>query len=420
LDVTIYPIYFVSSSFEKKVKEKWTFKKVKFPKSKRNKRIYIFNFISSFSKLQQPTTVAQPRLPVNSRYLFNLGMGKNSTNTIDSSTIRSMENVLERLNCLNFRGRFDKKEFVHPNGSDQYNKFRVCLMFLIDKIREKDPNIIPLETEEFEDPNLITQKLMLSLRSLDYAIDFPIAKLKQPFGGTACSILDFLSIRALSDFSIGEPKYLDEVNTSSKDEGDWYCTSEEKAIERKDVSEKVQSGTDLIKWRQELERVGPLLEVKFDSKQQKWRAQIDIIVTGGEDFGHAFEASKLVLERLAEDTAATLDSLELNESFIHDKMNHIAEEYDHVSTNTNLLENRSEQSKHSLDDARVELHGLTKGLAEVKAKVEEKGNSITNTSRLLQIKNTLQDIKGEIRLFDFEIGMLEHTLLHKRIQDSRD
>jgi len=31
-DVTIYPIYFVSSSFEKKVKEKWTFKKVKFPK----------------------------------------------------------------------------------------------------------------------------------------------------------------------------------------------------------------------------------------------------------------------------------------------------------------------------------------------------------------------------------------------------
>ena len=343
-------------------------------------------------------------------------MGKNSTNTIDSSTIRSMENILERLKCLNFPGRFDKKEFVHPNGSDQYNKFRVCLMFLIDKIREKDPNITALETEEFEDPNLITQKLMLSLRSLDYAIDFPIAKLKQPFGDTACSILDFLSIRALSEFSIGEPKYLDEVNTSAKDEGDWYCTSEEKAIERKDGSEKVQSGTDLIKWRQELERVGPLLEVKFDSKQQKWREHIEIIVTGGEDFGHAFEASKLVLERLAEDTAATLDSLELNESFIHDKMNHIAEEYDHISINTNLLENRSEQSKQSLDEARVELHGLTKGLAEVKAKVEEKGNSITDTSRLLQIKNTLQEIKGEIRLFDVEIGMLENTLLHKRLR----
>lgn len=103
-----------------------------------------------------------------------------------------MENVLERLNCLNFPGRFDKKEFVHPNGSDQYNKFRVCLMFLIDKIGEKDPNINALETEEFEDPNLITQKLMLSLRSLDYAIG---KKLKEAFEDTAYYILYFLSIK---------------------------------------------------------------------------------------------------------------------------------------------------------------------------------------------------------------------------------
>ena len=58
--------------------------------------------------------------------------------------------------------------------------------------------------------------------------------------------------------------------------------------------------------------------------------------------------------------------------------------YDHVSINTNLFENRSEQSNNVLDEARVELQGLTKGFAKVKVNAEEKGISITDTSRRLQ------------------------------------
>jgi len=349
-----------------------------------------------------------------------MGKSSKSNGTVASSTIRSMENAFERLNCLNFPGRIAKNEFLNPNGNSLFYNYISVQAFLIDRIREKEPDVTPFETEEFEDPNQIAQKLMLSLRSLDYVIDFPIAKLKQPFGGIACSILDFLSARALLNFSIEEPKYdEDDVDVSTEDEGDRNDNFDGTANERYTVSGQVQADIQLIEWRHELERVGPLLELKFDAKQQEWREQVDVIVAVGENFAYDFEASKLALERLEEVTAATLESLESNETFIHDKMNHIAENFNNVSINIKKLEQRREQSTVALEKARTELIEVTKELGEVKAKVEEKGNSITDISRLLQIKTVLQEMKAEIRVFDVDIGMLEHTLLHKRLQDSR-
>ena len=125
-----------------------------------------------------------------------------------------MENTLERLRCLDYEAHISKRiafdEFLLPanNTAFQFDLYMELASWLIRTIRHKDDTVKSLDFEDYEDPNAIVQNLMLSLRSLNYNMDFPIAKLKQPFGDIVCSVLDFLSRKALesSGFEFQKPK----------------------------------------------------------------------------------------------------------------------------------------------------------------------------------------------------------------------
>ena len=65
--------------------------------------------------------------------------------------------------------------------------------------------------DSYDDPNTVSNKLMLALRQLDFKSSFPSQKLKQAHGEAVCSVLEFLTDRALDakGFKWGIPVYLD-------------------------------------------------------------------------------------------------------------------------------------------------------------------------------------------------------------------
>jgi hypothetical protein len=69
--------------------------------------------------------------------------------------------------------------------------------------------------EQFDDPNTIVNKLLVALRQLDFRSNFPPSKLKIPYGEAVCTVLDFLTEKALTarGFQWGTPVHndLDEV-----------------------------------------------------------------------------------------------------------------------------------------------------------------------------------------------------------------
>ena len=159
-----------------------------------------------------------------------------------------------------------------------------------------------------------------------------------------------------------------------------------------------------------------MLDIKFENKHDNWRNQVESVYVERENFENEFTASKSAFERLCKESSGTLRRMETKESAIHDKFRQIGSEHEDISTKIKRLENNRRQYSADLDDSRKDLLAVTNRLVEVKAKVDEKGSSITDTSQLVNIKTTLQDIKAEIRNFDLEIGILEHTLLHKRLR----
>lgn len=129
------------------------------------------------------------------------------------------ENALEKLKILNYeneycgdRGRkpFNRVHFIFPgrNLSTQFDEFMDLCGWLCARC-SGDHDLF--KRDPYDDPNTVSNKLMLALRSLDCRLSFPAQKLRTPHGEPVCSVLDFLTDKALAakSFHWAQPKYAD-------------------------------------------------------------------------------------------------------------------------------------------------------------------------------------------------------------------
>jgi Intra-flagellar transport protein 57. len=371
---------------------------------------------------------------------------------VSSSTMHSMEKVYNRLIFLQCPKQITRNEFLFPSTSSpnkQYNVYIEIIQWLLVLIDKQAKQSILLEVEqEYEDPNLIAHKLLDCLRSLNFTSDYPSIRVKQPFGEVACNILDFLTEKAIlqsrvevnqDDSSILEHQEenmdenviltrSDHHHEEEEEQGllpgvSSHTHLDEKTTEQFKESSQKTINTNLIKWRQELERVRPLLECSHSLEnhtakgQQSWRLLVNQIVNiHGDQFIREVKASELAFQRLGQDTASALSDIKSTEKAINDEFRHVVSEFDTLSIKVEDLQDKRQSQQTKLEKIGKDLVAVSQMLAEVKSKVDEKGNSITDTSQIIKTKTALNGMKHEIRSFDAEIAMLEHTLLHRKLQ----
>jgi len=117
------------------------------------------------------------------------------------------ESTLEKLKLLDYennfcsavRGRmpFSRIHFVFPaaNPSVQFDDFVDISAWLCFEItRNQDL----FKRDQFDDPNTVANKLMLALRQLDFRSTFPPTKLRSAHGEPVCTVLEFLTDKALA------------------------------------------------------------------------------------------------------------------------------------------------------------------------------------------------------------------------------
>jgi uncharacterized coiled-coil DUF342 family protein len=136
----------------------------------------------------------------------------------------------------------------------------------------------------------------------------------------------------------------------------------------------------------------------------------------GNNFLKETKASELAFEWLTQDAASKKADIKSMEKIINDKFHHVVNEYKELMVKVTDLQEKRQNHQSELKKAGEDLITVSRMLAEVKSKVDEKGNSITDTSQIVKMKMALNSMKSEIRTFDAEIAMLEHTVLHRKLQ----
>lgn len=363
------------------------------------------------------------------------------------------EDALEKLKILNYeseycmklgRAPFSRIHFIFPgrNLSNQFDEFMDLAGWLCE-LCSGDPELF--RRDPYDDPNTVANKLMLALRQLDCRLSFPAQKLKTAHGEAACSVLDFLTDKALavSKFRWGTPLYKDadvvemadpvdddqqddiedELDGGGAFEDDFYGGGgqHEDRLESSEVSldgshrQIHTSAVDPIVWKTELERVGPKLRAKQALPSNEWRAHVDMTVTNKGHIEKVLDDTQADLTGLNREIAEELNKMRNKERYMNNQFTTLCHQYKEVKSKFEGLEGASSKTNETVVKLTNDLAEVTDRLEELKESFDSRDSGMHDTSPLVRIKAALQQIKSEIHEFDMRLGVVSHSVLAARV-----
>ena len=360
------------------------------------------------------------------------------------------EAALEKMKILGYEAAictaknvpaYSQVHFVYPgsNASHQFTDFVEICGWLCDSIGGPDM----FQREAYDDPNTVVNKLMLALRQLDFRSSFPAQKLKAAHGEAVCSVLDFLTEKALEskNHRWGQPRHktdddeeemgdvpddedegIDEENEGGIDEDVLF--QEPAGTEVEDTSmdnsahQILHAEVDPIAWKTELERVGPKLRAGAALPTNEWRSHVDQTFTSRTQIDKVLSETSGDLRNLNKDVGEELNKLMTKEKYVNHQFSSLSSDFREVKAKLEELESKSSKGNEKLAKLTSELDELTERMDDLKENFESKDSGMHDTSPLVRIKGALQQIKQECQAFDLRIGVVSHSLLMARVATS--
>jgi estrogen-related receptor beta like 1 len=366
-----------------------------------------------------------------------------------------MEDVLEQLKILDYEQDFCEKKTVEPfartyfaipasNTGVQFKTFLDIVSWLM-RLCHADFTV-----DKFDDPNTSVNKMMLSLKNMGFQMDFPASKLKQAHGECVCAVLMYLCEQSLDakGFRWNHPEYDDEgyqdeaevdetADAGSDIEDNLDGEEEEEEVlytemlhvapetNGLDESQKaiLESNLDPLLWQTELERVGPRLKVSAQGDTGKeWRGHIEQTRKHEMTITAELPDTKQQLTAIGSHVSEILEKVSTKEKYINSQFEHLRQEYHQIHEKLKEVTDTFQASSNNVNKLTNDLRSAAERLDEIKDTMDSRGNSMTDTSPLVQIKQALSTIRDEIKTFELRIGVVSHTLMQSkmRVKSARD
>eukprot|EP00752_Nemacystus_decipiens_P004581 g4181.t1 len=370
-----------------------------------------------------------------------------------STAFAAWEDALEKLKALDYEASFCKPNNLQPfsrmyfsipgaNASLQWRSFQEISSWLINLGAGNGRNDF-FKVDKYDDPNTAVNKLMLALTGMGFDLNFPANRLKQAYGEAACSVLNFLSDKALasSGFVWRRPVYaaeeaaeeaepVDDCDMADiadeaevEDEEEEHDFSElHKADEDDDIgisdsqAAMLETKIDPVEWKRELERVGPRLKMAASAAGKEWRGHVGQTKKHEEAIQAALPVTNTQLALIGTEVTESVEKMRVKERFINSQHDGLREEYQQLHDELKAVELKHQTTNGSVGELTESLSALSDELQELKEKMDSKGDAMSEASPLVSIKQALQQIKAEIKTFDLRIGVVSHTLLSTKIR----
>lgn len=201
--------------------------------------------------------------------------------------------------------------------------------------------------------------------------------------------------------------------TVAEDEEEMYVAapSDTGYADDKLESSMLESKVDPHQWRMELERVAPQLKVVLHTAAKEWRTHLDQAVSLEKQINEGMPKTQQTLSHISEEISEAVAKISSREKLVNQNCDILISEFQKVKQSLNRVEEQYAGSSGTITDRTNELAQISEELDLVKSKMDQRGNSMTDTSPLLDIKKALARIKAEVKQMDLRIGAVEHTLL---------
>ena len=267
------------------------------------------------------------------------------------------EEMMDKLRILNYEQEYcNRKQIdvfhqhyftIADNQAKQFSDF-VSLVSWLMRLQNVSFNV-----DKYDDANTSVNNLMMTLRSMDFSVDFPPAKLRNGAGVEVCAVVSFLCDRVLENqrFQFSTPNYpAEELSEQAEVEDDADGAVEEENMggggrggmpndsdgeeevmyseqlrsERKDEDEeddaahaKLETDIDPLIWQTELERVAPHLKVKKIHGGKEWRAHIELTKKHGDNVNRILPESRKKLAMISDAIKTSMERLQGKERYLN-------------------------------------------------------------------------------------------------------
>ncbi|XP_062545869.1 intraflagellar transport protein 57 homolog [Armigeres subalbatus] len=387
------------------------------------------------------------------RHEYGLAMDRDQNSASYVSSFQA-DDLMEKLKLLNYERlllkemkmkQINRYYFLKSfNPGEQFFMFTSICAWLIRKIGKTFD-----QPQEFDDPNMVISRIIRVLQEMDVPTDFQTNKLIQGAGPICVYIMDCLATQALklTKFQIKRPEcrkeddpmvdliendseiilekveeeQMAEASEGSDDEGNGlfdlnFSDPKNRKITNKEY--KIDSLTDSENWRLELERVLPQLKVVVKTDPRDWRAHLEQMRSLRSNIESATDETDSQLKKLQTDISYVMEKIESREKHLNNDLKDLIQQYKRILVEYNQVHNQMKAIDGEKTEKEHDLSKITNELENIKIQMEQRGNSMTDGSPLINIKKAIFRIKEEISDMDIKIGVMEHTLNSEIIKQS--
>eukprot|EP00040_Diaphanoeca_grandis_P011725 m.60116 g.60116 ORF g.60116 m.60116 type:complete len:425 (+) comp22803_c0_seq1:247-1521(+) len=371
-----------------------------------------------------------------------------------------MENLLDQLKMLDYDSKFCPKYKFKPlsrlffatatDASAQVHYFTNLISWLLSIAGENFD-----APEQYDDPNTTITNVLIKLREIgSYGKDLSSTTIRTGSGTEVILILAALAQRALksSKWRWNKPVYPNEAD-EVEEEGDTLGDSEisnkngdeEDEIEddlddfyeedgipgQNDeaqfalVPEPKQQKQNIMKaeidaaaWRIEVERVMPQLKVQLRSDDKDWRGHIEKMTKYQNSIQDLLVETQSHLDKLQNDIGDALVKIESREKSVNSQLDNIVTEFRQQQDTLADTNSRYKQSSTTVVELTRKLALMSDELDQIRSKTDERGNRMTDSGPLVRIKQALTRLKKEVSQMDLRIGVLQHSMLMAKTNES--
>ena len=362
------------------------------------------------------------------------------------------ENVMEMLKLLDYEEKFCKQFNFKPlsrhyfsvpkNPGEQFYRFASLVAWLVSHLGRHFE-----APQEYDDPNSTLSQIIDELKQMGFEADFPRSKLRQGSGEHVLFILQSLCDKILETSRFQWKRPVFEEDDAEEEEVIGEETAE---LTTKDVEDEIadetdqqesfldleglkelslrtldsgkpenvlESQQDAAEWRLEVERVLPMLKVHIRTDNKDWRSHVEQMHQHQSEIESAMVETKSQLDKLHTEVTRTLEKIASREKYINQQLEGQIEEYRNLQDKLAEVQQRYKNSSGSVNDLTRDLSQITDALETVKAQMDERGTSMTDSGPVVKLKQGLQRLKAENIQMELRAGVLEHVLMSAMVRD---
>lgn len=366
------------------------------------------------------------------------------------------DDLIEKLKLLNFENLLLKQMKMKPlnkyyfnrvrNSGEQFYLFVSTCAWLI---RETGKSFEP--PQEYDDPNVIISKIIKSLNDMDIATDFQSNKLISGAGPICVYVLDSLATKVLKlstvvqmqkpQIKFEENSTIDMIENDSEiileklDEGASLDSESEDDMNQNSIYDinmdrrrsrvqrdnyKMDNLVDNENFRLELERVLPQLKIVVKSDNRDWRTHHEKMKNFKNTIELVSEEVQVQLKKIQNDIVFAMEKVESREKHLNKELKGEIGEYKNLHIDLSKLTGEIRDNERQIAEMEENLTRVTNELENVKIAMEQRGNSMTDGSPLINIKKAVVRLKEEIAEIDVKIGVLQHSMSNEIVKRQRN